>query len=145
MEGAIRLTDLLHNETARKWLRRLSAQSRSVCPCTSCSNWPNTIPRTVGRRIHNSLTKSEADSEHSEGAFIGEIAKRIVRETRKVLRIASWEQRERFRTAMEECTKEVKNAEELQRRSEKAHEWFVHTQERDGCCEGGQVFTLDEL
>jgi len=144
MEGAIRLTDLLHNETARKWAAPVIGAVTIGLSVYLVLELPNTIPRTVGRRIHNSLTKSEADSEHSEGAFIGENAKRIVRETRKVLRIASWEQRERFRTAMEECTKEVKNAEELQRRSEKAHEWFVHTQERTAAVRG-QVSTLDEL
>ncbi|KLO15937.1 hypothetical protein SCHPADRAFT_914213 [Schizopora paradoxa] len=144
LEGAIRLADLFHNETARKWAAPVLGAFTIGLSVYVILELPNTIPRTVGRRIHSSLTKSESDSEHAEGAFVGENAKRIVRETRKVLRIASWEQRERFRAVMEECTKEVKNAEELQRQSEKAREWFVHTQERTASVRG-EMSALGDL
>lgn len=70
-------------------------------------------------------------------------AERVGRETRKVLRLASWDLRERFRGALEERTKEVKGSEELERKARKAKEWFESVMERTGIIRG--EVKLEEL
>jgi len=57
---------------------------------------------------------------------------RIGREARKVLRLASWDLRERFRGAMEERGREVKSKEEMERTAIKALEFFEDVVERAG-------------
>ena len=57
-------------------------------------------------------------------------AARVARETRKVLRLASWDLKERFRIAMDERTHEVRGAEETERRAIRAKEWFTEVGQR---------------
>lgn len=64
--------------------------------------------------------------------FVGAHAGRVSRETRKVLRLASWDLKERFRGAMEERGREVKNAEEMEKKAEKALGWFEEVGQRTG-------------
>jgi mitofusin 2 len=61
-----------------------------------------------------------------------------------VLRLASWDLRERFRAAMDEREKEVKNAEELEKNASQAMEFFQAILKRtEGVREG--VDLVDEL
>ena len=57
-------------------------------------------------------------------------AARVARETRKVLRLASWDLRERFRVALDERSREVRGAEEMERRAARAKEWFTTVRQR---------------
>ncbi len=98
--------------------------------------------KTVGRRIKVSLTNSASSPSSAQTStltvadsiaqlpFAEAHAHRISRETRKVLRLASWDLRERFRGAMDESSKEVKNAEENERRALKALEWLIEIGKR---------------
>ena len=88
-------------------------------------------PRTVGRRIRATLAK-EGEEKGEEGAFVGAHAARVSRETRKVLRLASWDLRERYRVAMEERGREVHGAEEMEKRAEKALACFGRLENRAG-------------
>ncbi|KAH0832136.1 hypothetical protein J3R83DRAFT_13045 [Lanmaoa asiatica] len=90
---------------------------------------PSTIPKSIGRRIRASLVKVE-DGATEQVVFVNAHAGRVSRETRKVLRFASWDLRERFRTAMEDRGNEVQNAEELERKARKALDYF-HGVERE--------------
>jgi len=49
-----------------------------------------------------------------------------------VLRLASWDLRGRSRVAMEESSKEVKGAEEMEKNAVRAKEWFGIVGERTG-------------
>jgi mitofusin len=119
IEGIVRVGDLLGNETARKWAAPVVGAAIIGLTAYVVLELPNSIPRTVGRRIRNAVEKGR-----EEGAFVNGHAERVERETRKVLRLVSWDLRERFRTAMEERGKEVEGAEEMERRARRAIEWF---------------------
>ena len=85
----------------------------------------STIPRTVGRRIKRSLTHGDDGKEIAEEqAFVGAQAARVSHETRKVLRLAAWDLRERHRAGMEDRGKEVRRAEEAQKSAVRAMEFF---------------------
>ncbi|KAF8523671.1 hypothetical protein JB92DRAFT_2883804 [Gautieria morchelliformis] len=129
IEGIVRITDLFGNEIVRKWAAPVIGAFTIGLTAYFILELPNSIPRTVGRRIRTSLVHTaEGDSE--ETMYVNAHATRVSRETRKVLRLASWDLRERFRVAMDERGKEVKCAEELERKAGKALEWFTDVGKR---------------
>ncbi|KAJ6518644.1 hypothetical protein C8R45DRAFT_851039 [Mycena sanguinolenta] len=120
IEGIVRLSDFFGNETARKWALPVVGAVTIGAVVYVVLELPSSIPRTVGRRIKAAVEAVEDDEKQWEAEHVV----RVGRETRKVLRLASWDLRERFRGAMEERGKEVKNAEEGEKRALKAQEWF---------------------
>ncbi|KAI0629816.1 hypothetical protein C8Q77DRAFT_1201214 [Trametes polyzona] len=131
LEGIVRIWDLLENETARKWAAPVLGAVTIGLATYFVLELPSTVPRTVGRRIKATLAK-ESEESGEEGSFVGAHAARVSRETRKVLRLASWDLKERFRAAMDEHGREVHGAEEMERRAQKALEWFREVERRAG-------------
>ena len=127
IEGIIRITDLFGNESARTWAVPILGACTIGLVTYFILELPTSIPRTVGRRIKASIVTHSGEREVD---FVDAHAGRVSRETRKVLRLASWDLRERFRSAMEERSKEVKGAEEMERRSLRAKEWFGNVGEK---------------
>ncbi|KAF7370742.1 Transmembrane GTPase [Mycena sanguinolenta] len=128
IEGIVRLSDFFGNETARKWALPVVGAVTIGAAVYVVLELPSSIPRTVGRRIKAAVEAVEDDEKQWEAEHVV----RVGRETRKVLRLASWDLRERFRGAMEERGKEVKNAEEGEKRALKAQEWFGSVGSRVG-------------
>jgi len=122
IEGAVRITDLFGNETARKWAAPILGVFTVGLTAYVIMELPSSIPRTVGRRIRASIVNQE--NGEREDVFLNVHAERIGRETRKVLRLASWDLRQRFGKAMEARGQEVKGAEEMEKKARKAKEWF---------------------
>jgi mitofusin len=127
IEGIIRVTDLFGNETTRTWAVPALGACTFGLATYLILELPASIPRTVGRRIKASIVTRSGEREVD---FVDAHAGRVSRETRKVLRLASWDLRERFRSAMEERSKEVKGAEEMEQRSLRAKEWFGNVGEK---------------
>ena len=115
IEGIVRISDLLSNETARKWAAPVVGAVTIGLTAYFILELPSAIPKTVGRRIKTTIARADEDE-----MFVNAHAGRISRETRKVLRLASWDLRERFRAAMDERGKEVKGAEEMEKKSEES-------------------------
>ncbi|KAI0762012.1 hypothetical protein BD413DRAFT_485191 [Trametes elegans] len=130
-EGVVRVWDLLENETARKWAAPVLGAVTIGLVTYFVLELPSTVPRTVGRRIKAALAK-EGEERGEESTFVGAHAARVSRETRKVLRLASWDLKERFRAAMDERGREVQGAEEMERRARKALDWFHEVERRAG-------------
>lgn len=129
IEGIVRLSDLFGNESARKWAAPVVGAVTIGLTAYFILELPSTIPKTVGRRIKMSLVKADETATEEE-MFVNAHAGRISRETRKVLRLASWDLRERFRAAMDERGKEVKGAEEMEKKSRKALEYFLDVEKK---------------
>lgn len=78
---------------------------------------PNAIPLNIGRKLVLSLTSpplptaSLSLNSPPQTSFATAHADRISRETRKVLRLAGWDLRERFRGALEKSAAERKEVE----------------------------------
>ncbi|KAG6919617.1 hypothetical protein DXG01_003481 [Tephrocybe rancida] len=130
IEGVLRITDLVGNETTRKWAAPVLGAFTVGLTAYLILELPSSIPRTVGRRVRASVTRKDGVSEGE--SFLDVHAGRVSKETRKVLRLASWDLRERFRGAMEERSKEVKGAEEMERKALRAKEWFGDVGRRTG-------------
>jgi mitofusin len=131
IEGIVRISDLLGNETARKWAAPVIGAFTIGLTAYFILELPNTVPKTVGRRIKMSLVKADENVTEDE-MYVNAHAGRISRETRKVLRLASWDLRERFRAAMDDRGKEVKSAEETEKKSRKAIEYFLGVEKQTG-------------
>ncbi|KAL1700913.1 hypothetical protein EV121DRAFT_213215 [Schizophyllum commune] len=122
VEGMMHVADLFGNEGTRKWIAPVVGAFAIGATAYFVLELPQSIPRTVGRRVRNSVVQ-DGQADGGEGYVEGN-AKRIGRETRKVLRLASWDLKERFRSAMEERVREVKSMEEMARKANRAMEWF---------------------
>ena len=72
---------------------------------------PRAIPHNVGKKLHAQLLASEFSVSESE---------RIATETRKVMRLAGWDLRERFRAALEASEKDRRSEEGKLRKADEA-------------------------
>ncbi|KZS93811.1 hypothetical protein SISNIDRAFT_454256 [Sistotremastrum niveocremeum HHB9708] len=135
--GLIRISDFFGNESTRRWAVPVIGFVTLGAAVYFVLELPNTIPKNIGRRIKASLAEqSHLPSMTIDGTdnanFVSGQSARISRETRKVLRIASWDLRERFRSAMEDRAKEVREKEEIERRAKRALEYFSGVREKAG-------------
>ncbi|KZT69580.1 hypothetical protein DAEQUDRAFT_726562 [Daedalea quercina L-15889] len=124
VEGLLRISALFESESARKWAAPVIGAVSVGAAVYFVLELPGTIPRTVGRRIKATLAK-EAEERGAEGTFVESHALRVSRETRKVLRLASWDLKDLFRKAMEEKDREVQGAEDVERNAKKALDYFL--------------------
>ena len=134
LEGVVRLSEIFGNPNTRKWAAPVIGAITIGVSVYFVLELPYTVPRTIGRRIKKQLTTPQDGSSSSpssdETTFIGLHASRVSRETRKVLRIASWDVRERFRGAMESNGKLVQVNEEKKKRAEDAASFFGDLKKR---------------
>lgn len=128
IDGAVRISELFADESARKWVPPVIGAVMVGATAYFIMELPRTIPKTIGRRIRTSLVKVE-DGATEQELFVNAHAGRVSRESRKVLRYACWDLRERFRATMEDRGKEVQNAEELEKKARKALD-YLHDVER---------------
>lgn len=129
IEGVVRIGNLFENETVRRWAAPVLGAFTIGVTAYIIIELPRTIPRTVGKRIRSSLVVPRDDMSEDH-MYVHAHALRVARETRKVLRMASWDLKERFRVALDEHSKEVNNAEEIERKSHRALDWFIDVQKR---------------
>ncbi|KAF9781706.1 hypothetical protein BJ322DRAFT_1213035 [Thelephora terrestris] len=130
VEGVVRVTDLLSNETARKWVAPVVGAVTIGMTWYFILELPSTVPRTIGRRIKKSVKGTSALGELEDWVEVN--AGRVGRETRKVLRLAAWDLKQRIATDIDERAKEVKAAEDVERKSKRALDWFGKAKERTG-------------
>jgi len=81
------------------------------------SDLPRAIPHNIGRKLHLSLTDSASSGITS--SYASNESERISKEVRKVMRLAGWDLRERFRAALESSEKDRR---EVEGKLEKARE-----------------------
>ncbi|KAI9507785.1 hypothetical protein F5148DRAFT_980885 [Russula earlei] len=130
VEGAVRIADVLSHEATHKWAAPVFGAFIMGATAYFVLELPSSVPRTVGRRIRNTLSTPGTSTGLREELFANAHAARVARETRKVLRLASWDLKERFRVAMDERSREVRGAEETEHRAIRAKEWFAGVRRR---------------
>lgn len=128
-ESAVHLSELASSPVVRKWAGPALGVLVVGAVAYVVYELPRSIPRNVGRHIRASLLAGAAD-EGEETPFHQAEAQRIGREVRKVMRLAAWDLRERFRGALESRTEIVRENEEAARRASGAIEWFGQVDSR---------------
>jgi mitofusin len=134
VEGVVRISNLMANDNVRKWAAPILGTFTIGLTIYFIIELPSSIPRNVGRRIKASLMTCEEGEE--ELKFVNVHTARVGREARKVLRLASWDLRERFRGAMEKHGREVERNEEIECEAIKAFNFFEDVVERAGEVQG---------
>lgn len=131
IDGVVRISELFADESARRWVAPVIGAVVVGATAYFILELPSTIPKTIGRRIRASLVKVE-DGATEQELFVNAHAGRVGRETRKVLRYASWDLRERFKMAMENRGTEVQNAEAIEKKARKALDYFHGVERKTG-------------
>ncbi|KAG8998201.1 mitofusin [Tulasnella sp. JGI-2019a] len=151
LESVARVSDIFGNERSRRWVAPVLGAVTLGLTVYFVLELPRAIPRTVGRHIKAELVQVTPADEFSalitpRPTFIVEHSQRIQRESQKVMRIATWDLKDTFKTAFEESQKEVRGAEETQARAVRALTFFTGLEARtDGVKEKAElVVALNE-
>lgn len=131
VESVIHLSDLASNPVVRKWAGPAVGVLIAGAMAYVVYELPRSIPRNVGRHLRSQLlVTSGVSGNDEESPFFEAEAQRIGREVRKVMRLAAWDLRERFRAAMETRNEIVRQSEETAKQAARALEWFAEVEER---------------
>ncbi|BGP18104.1 hypothetical protein JCM10213_001417 [Rhodosporidiobolus nylandii] len=137
MDSLNRIVQVLGSKQARKWAGPVIGVLTVGLVVYVIFDLPRAIPRNIGRKLALSLSPpSELLPSSSSTAggppisFATAHSDRISRETRKVLRLAGFDLRERFRVALESAAEERKEVEGVVARAEGALAFLQEYQER---------------
>jgi mitofusin len=119
--GIVWVTNLFENDTARKWMAPIFGAVTVGLTAYLVLELPNSVPRTVGRRVRASVIRSDGGIHE---AYVEFHAGRVSREVRKVLRLASWDLRQKFSSVMVDREQAVRVSEEIERMALGAKEGF---------------------
>lgn len=120
LDSAVGLGDVFTDKTSRRWAAPVVGAIVLGSIVWIIHDLPRAIPINVGRHLSRSLRAPMEE----DGAWTDAQEERMAREARKVIRLASWDLRERFRTALEARGKVVQEAERNERKARHAVEWF---------------------
>ncbi|EIW66868.1 hypothetical protein TREMEDRAFT_45398 [Tremella mesenterica DSM 1558] len=131
LEGAIHVTELASNPAVRKWIGPVLGVVTLGAVGWVILELPRSIPRNVGRHLQTTLTISSGVMDDSVNVpFVEAQAARVGKEVRKVMRLAAWELRERFKNAVDARGEVVRESEETEKRAVKALAWFTEVEKR---------------
>jgi mitofusin len=134
MDGVLRVGDIASHPLTRKWIGPVLGVATVGAVVYVLYELPRSIPRNIGRHIQSTLAVSDGVS---DGAGAGAVhsnangegwsemqAQRIGKEVRKVMRLASWDLRERFKSAVDAKNDTVRESEEMERKAARALGFF---------------------
>ncbi|KAJ9092920.1 hypothetical protein QFC21_006632 [Naganishia friedmannii] len=119
-DSVVGVTDVLADKTSRRWAGPVVGAIVLGGVAWIIYDLPRAIPHNVGRHVAASL----AAAADEEDAWSNAQTERLAREARKVIRLASWDLRERFRTALDARGRVVREAEKNEHKAQQAVEWF---------------------
>lgn len=125
--GIVSVTNLFENETTRKWIMPVFGVVTVGLTAYLILELPNSIPRTVGRRIRASVVRSDGGMHE---AYVEFHTGRVSKEVRKVLRLATWDVRQTFSSVMDDREQVVRVSEAIERTALGAKEGFLEVVKR---------------
>lgn len=121
LASVTRALEVLGSPEARKWAGPVIGVLTAGLVAYVVLDLPRAVPRNIGRKLEAALSASPSQAVSAGGSSAGATqppvsfssahADRIGRETRKVLRLAGWDLRERFRAALERSAAERRQVE----------------------------------
>lgn len=140
LDSLTRFLEMLGSDKVRKWAGPVFGVLTVGLAAYIIVDLPRAIPRNIGRKLVLSLTSAEQQQQQAEDSssspsqpittFSSAHSERISKETRKVLRLAGWDLRERFRNLLEQSEKERKSVEGLVDKSKNALKWLEEFDEK---------------
>ena len=118
VESALRLSELASNPAARKWIGPILGVFAFGAVAYVVYELPRSIPRNVGRHLQSTLTVSSGQTGDAEIVpYADAVSGRVSAEVRKVMRIAAWDLRERYRKGVESRAEVVREAEAAEKKA----------------------------
>ncbi|OXG78987.1 mitofusin [Cryptococcus neoformans Gb118] len=132
IEGLAHFSDFVSNPSTRRWIGPVLGVVTAGAIAYIIYDLPNSIPRNVGRHLQSTLLSSSGNpaSDDATVAFPDAQAARVSKEVRKVMRLAAWDLRERFRAAVDARGELVRESEEQEKKANKALKWFEEVEKR---------------
>jgi mitofusin len=131
IDGFVRFSELASNPAARRWAAPIVGIFAFGAVAYVVYELPRSIPRNVGRHLQASLLIGSGMPGDNETTPWAEYqAGRVSKEVRKVMRLAAWDLRERFKAAVDARGEVVRESEETERRAAKALTWFAEVEKR---------------
>ncbi|WVQ93330.1 hypothetical protein IAU59_000398 [Kwoniella sp. CBS 9459] len=131
VEGIVHFSDFVSNPATRRWVGPIVGVCTVGAIAYVIYDLPRSIPRNVGRHLQSTLSVSSGTpGDDANVPFSDAQAARVGKEVRKVMRLAAWDLRERFRAAVEARGEAVKASEEMERRAVKALKWFEDVEKK---------------
>ncbi|GAA5860713.1 hypothetical protein JCM3774_006262 [Rhodotorula dairenensis] len=130
MNSLTRMIEVLGSKQARKWAGPVIGVLTIGLVVYVIVDLPRAIPRNIGRKLALALSPAPGEPAGQPVTFASAHSDRIAREVRKVLRLAGWDLRERFRAALDKSAAERKEVEGVVARAEDALE-FLNEFERN--------------
>ncbi|GAA5909137.1 hypothetical protein JCM6882_001200 [Rhodosporidiobolus microsporus] len=137
MESLSKIVEMLGSKQAKKWAGPVIGVLTVGLVVYVIVDLPRAIPRNIGRKLQSSLSSPDnllTSSSSSPSAppitFASAHSDRIAKETRKVLRLAGWDLRERFRAALDRSAAERKEVEGVVARAEAALQFLSEFQDK---------------
>ena len=125
LESIVSVSDILGDKAARRWAGPAAGAIFLGLAWYIVQDLSTAIPRNVGRHIQAILEAQDVLGEQGSGTYTDVQSARLQREARKVVRLASWDLRERFRAALEEKNKIVRQSEQEEKQASQALDFFV--------------------
>jgi mitofusin len=133
IDSMIRVSDLASNPLTRKWIGPVIGVCTLGAVAYVVYELPRSIPRNVGRSLQSTLLASSGTTGDNELVPFTEYhAGRMGKESRKVMRLISWDTRERFRGAVSQRLDAVKESEKTEKRAKEAIEFFAGVETKVG-------------
>ncbi|GAA6053936.1 hypothetical protein JCM3770_004630 [Rhodotorula araucariae] len=127
MGSLTRLVEMLGSKQAKKWAGPVLGVLTVGLVVYVIVDLPRAIPRNIGRKLALSLSPPPTTASSVSTStlqqpvtFASAHADRVAREVRKVLRLAGWDLRERFRAALDKAAAERREVESVVARAEGA-------------------------
>jgi mitofusin len=132
LDSMVALTDVVGHRAARQWAAPVVGVLIVSMSIYVIQDLPNAIPRNVGRQLRQALQAASDSYSEQTGAvdYVEYQSTRMQREARKVIRLASWDLRERFRAALDKKSMILRESEEEEKRAIKAMQNFAALQTR---------------
>lgn len=123
VEGVFRFSEIASHSATRRWVGPVVGLFALGAIGYVIYELPRSIPRNVGRHLQASLLLSSGAPGDAEMVPFAEWqSRRVGNETRKVLRLAGWDLRERFKSAADERGTVVKESERMEKSAIRALE-----------------------
>ncbi|CAH7684782.1 hypothetical protein PPACK8108_LOCUS19208 [Phakopsora pachyrhizi] len=111
VEALVKVAEVAGSKSARKWTGTAFAVMTIGFGIYLITDIPRAIPRNIGKKLEKELNESVSKSEDGLGGdWVEYEVNRMTKETRKVVRLAGWDLRQRFRSALEEASLETSGA-----------------------------------
>lgn len=131
IESVVRLSDFASSPAARKWAGPIVGAITLGTVAYIVYELPRSIPRNVGRHLREALlVTSGGEGDAALVSFPDAVSAKMSREVRKVMRIAAYDLKERYRSAVESRAKVVKENEEAEKKANAALAHFVMVDEK---------------